>query len=296
MQRHTAPLLGSDRRAPIGEKVRLNFLFFAIGLGALVWALGLMHPEASQAGNCPYGGNYIECLQAGETVDYCKQYVLNCEPDPDPSQDGSDQTGGGDPDPSGDDCPYGGNYIECLQAGRSVDFCKRYVLNCDDGQGSTGAGGGSSGGSGDPCQVFEDEAGVGCDGNPTWVDLGELRDLVMSETTTCPYDSYVECLQAGETVEFCKRHVLNCEPGALTEASVTVDYDARQCVSEPFCLCAQAAGTITFYGVTVIKDDEVCFEVSSFDYQGPFQNRVEQEIIAELDAIGWEMCLPLECL
>jgi hypothetical protein len=29
---------------------------------------------------CPYGGNYVACLQAGETVDYCKRYVLNCVP------------------------------------------------------------------------------------------------------------------------------------------------------------------------------------------------------------------------
>lgn len=30
---------------------------------------------------CPYGGDYIECLQH-ETVDYCKMHVLNCHPSP----------------------------------------------------------------------------------------------------------------------------------------------------------------------------------------------------------------------
>lgn len=57
-----------------------------------------------------------------------------------------------------------------------------------------------------------------------------------------------------------------------------------------------ASGQITFYGVTVIRGDEVCLEISSFDYQGPFPAQVEPEIVAELDAIGWEFCMPLECL
>lgn len=125
------------------------------------------------------------------------------------------------------------------------------------------------------------------------------RDIVLSVETACPYDSYVECLQAGETVDFCKRHVLNCHPGAPTQAQATIDFDARQCIDEPLCFCAQASGEVTFYGVTVVKDDEICLEISSFDYDGPYPSpypgQVEPEIIAELNGLGWEVCMPLEC-
>jgi hypothetical protein len=242
--------------------------------------------------DCPYP-SYVECLQAGETVDFCKSHNLNCGGGGSAGQSGGGggQSGGGDPDPSGDDCQYG-TYVECLQSGHSVDFCKTHALDCDQG----GPGGGGAGGDEDPCAVMEDEFGVGCDGDPTWVTLSDPYDIVLSQVQRCPYDSYIECLQAGETVDFCKRHQLNCHPGQLTQAQATVDFNARQCDDEPLCLCAQSTGQITFYGETVIKGDEICLEISSFSYNGPFKNKVNQEITEELDAIGWEFCMPLECI
>ena len=32
--------------------------------------------------NCPYGGDYLECLLDGQTVDWCKTHVLNCNSSP----------------------------------------------------------------------------------------------------------------------------------------------------------------------------------------------------------------------
>ena len=266
---------------------------FAIALGLYAAAALAVFQPATAAAGCAYP-SYLDCLQAGETVEFCKKHVLNCDSGG-AGQGGSGGNGGGDDAADGDgdhaeDCPYG-TYIECLQAGLGVDFCKRHALHCNDYPGGGGAGGQS-----DPCNPLEDEAGIGCDGNPTWVNFSDPYDFVASEATVCPYDSYLECLQAGETVEFCKRHVLNCDPGAPTEAQATVDFEARQCTLQGLCLCDRASGQITFYGITVIKDDEICLQISHFDYQGSYPGQVEPEIIAELDAIGWEVCIPLECI
>lgn len=149
---------------------------------------------------------------------------------------------------------------------------------------------------GPSCEVVEDSAATGCDGDPTWVTLGDPYDIVLSEPVQCPYPSYLACLLAGETIDYCKSHVLNCHEGELTTASVTVDFNARQCDEGLFCLCAQANGDIRFFGTSFVSGEETCLDISGYDYNGPFDNQVAESIEEELNAINWQVCLPTPCL
>jgi hypothetical protein len=144
--------------------------------------------------------------------------------------------------------------------------------------------------------VDESDSTVGCDGNPTWLHISEPYDVVLSRVTHCPYDSYIECLQAGQTVTYCKTHQLNCHEGEPTDATATIDFDARQCTDEPLCLCAEAEGDVSVSGYTVQTAGEICFFVEDFTYSGPWDNQVEAEIEAMLDDNGWQLCLPAECV
>jgi len=146
------------------------------------------------------------------------------------------------------------------------------------------------------CQIADNTQGTGCDGDPTWVTISDPYDIVLSRTQHCLYPSYVDCLQAGQSVTFCKKYVLNCHEGEPTEASAKVSFDARQCTDSKLCICAQSRGEITFYGTTYASGDEVCFSVSYFEYDGPFPGQVEPEIQELIDDSGGELCLPLECV
>jgi hypothetical protein len=146
------------------------------------------------------------------------------------------------------------------------------------------------------CSVVDDEADIGCDGDPTWITYSEPFDMVLSRSVHCPYPSYVACLQAGQSVDYCKRHVLNCHEGARTEASATVSMSARQCNEASPCFCGQASGDITLYGTSVIDGDEVCLTVESYHYDGNYDQYVEPEIEDWLDANDWEVCMPLACV
>lgn len=145
------------------------------------------------------------------------------------------------------------------------------------------------------CSVVDDEDGVACDGDKTWVHYSDPYDLVQSTAHHCPYKDYIECLQAGETVDFCKHFVLNCHEGALTEASASISFDARQCNEKP-CICGKASGDITLYGTSFVDGDEVCLDVESYTYDGSYDKYVEPEIEKWLDANDWEICMPLACV
>jgi hypothetical protein len=146
------------------------------------------------------------------------------------------------------------------------------------------------------CSVVDDEVGVGCDGKSTWINYSEPFDMVLSSPVHCPYPSYTACLKAGESVDYCKRFVLNCHEGEQTEASATVSMSARQCNEASPCFCGTASGDITVYGTSVIDGDEVCIVVESYHYDGNYDQYVEPEIIEWLDANDWTICMPLECV
>jgi hypothetical protein len=146
------------------------------------------------------------------------------------------------------------------------------------------------------CQIAENTEDTGCDGDPTWVNISDPYDIVLSRKQHCLYPSYVDCLQAGQSVTFCKKYVLNCHEGEPTQASAKVSFDARQCTTSKLCICAQSQGEITFHGSTETSGDEVCFSVSYFEYDGPFPGQVEPEIQQLIDENGGELCLPLECV
>ena len=116
-------------------------------------ALGLvssMSPRESQAGSCPYGGDYMACVLA-ETVDYCKQYVLNCQDHSGPMEEDEAPCDWIVDQPLGTDCPWAGGYVhvgfpqdvithsndcpydsylDCVIATHNVPMCKQHQLNC----------------------------------------------------------------------------------------------------------------------------------------------------------------------
>lgn len=145
------------------------------------------------------------------------------------------------------------------------------------------------------CSVVDDENGAACDGGKTWVHYSDPYDLVQSTERHCPYKSYVDCLQAGESVDYCKHFVLNCHDGALTKATASISFDARQCNDKP-CICGKASGDITLVGTSFIDGDQVCLDVESYSYDGTYDQYVDPEIVKWLDANDWEICMPLACV
>jgi hypothetical protein len=130
-----------------------HFATFAI---LALAAVAAVKPGESRAGGCPYDGDYIACLEAGEGVTYCKRYVLNCPDtsgpmgeDPAPCDWLIDETlGKKDCSPfssgyvrvgfplditsNGGDCPYD-SYVDCLLSTEHYQdspWCKQHQLNC----------------------------------------------------------------------------------------------------------------------------------------------------------------------
>ncbi len=218
----------------------INRIFYRapLGVASFAMALGVGWPRESAAANCPYHGDYIECLTAGETVDFCKRHVLNCQND-DPMEPESASCGWLVDEVIDDECPLGDGFVHV--------------------------------------------------GIPIDVTVGSI---------TCPYDSYVECLQSEEhyqDVTWCKRHQLTCVPQSNV-ATVVVPLEAE-------CGPLGLDGTILFEGNAEIIGGNYCLHVTSYDYTGPFNSIVNDEIDAVLakpnpDCGGdtYCICSPASCL
>jgi hypothetical protein len=190
-------------------------------------------------------------------------------------------------------CPYDGDYVACLEAGETVDFCKAHVLNCvnDEEDEPMEPESGS-------CEWLVDESlGDECPFSPSYVHIGLPLDIT-SNSGRCPYDSYVECLLSAEhhqDVAWCKAHQLNCVP-QLPSVTLVVPIEAK-------CGLFGINGTILFEGTTEIVGSNYCVHVTSFDYTGGRSGTVDAAINAELAQSNSDcggdthcVCMPRSCL
>jgi hypothetical protein len=190
-------------------------------------------------------------------------------------------------------CPYNGSYVDCLQDGQRVDWCKTHVLNCADDIDT---------GSDADCTWLSDAPQEGCEDQGTYIRVGLPLDITLGAAKTCPYDSYGECLLDGQRVDWCKQHVLNCqEEPALY--SILLPFTARVCLPGSCWPCVEGQGTITYNGTPEIIEDQFCLHVHSFEYSGDYESIVEKELIEELNQPNplcnndtWCICAPLECV
>lgn len=187
-------------------------------------------------------------------------------------------------------CPYDGDYTACLVAGQTVDYCKRYVLNCENDEPMEPESG--------SCEwLLDDVLGNDCPFGPGFVRIGFPLDIT-SNSGDCPYDSYTECLLSEEHYQdavWCKAHQLTCVP---QPPSVTVVVPM-----EAGCGPLHVNGTILFKGTTEIIGGNYCVHVTSFDYTGGQSNIVDDAINDQLAVPNPEcggdkncVCMPVSCL
>jgi hypothetical protein len=174
--------------------------------------------------------------------------------------------------------------VACLQE-QTVTYCKQYVLNCP--------------GSDNPpptqscAWLVDEDISDSCPLGDGYVHVGLPEDIV-SGNVGCPYDSYLDCLEAGQGVTWCKQHQLNCHAGHFT--TVVVPIDAT-------CGPISIDGTIEYTGTPEIIGNNYCLHVNGYTYTGGQQSTVDAQIDAELaqpnpDCNGDTncVCMPSACL
>lgn len=182
---------------------------------------------------------------------------------------------------SGGNCPFDGDYVACLQAGKGVDYCKEYVLNC----------------SGETCDYLIDETlEPDCPFPGSYLKL-EGPTSITSKTTNCPYDGYFECLVSEEHFwdeTWCKQNQLTCEDVGTTTAIVPLQAECG-----PF----SAEGTIAFSGNPETIGKNYCLHVTSYEYTGSQSGTVEKHIDEKLKEKNPDcnnqaqcVCMPSSCL